>query len=191
MVVWPGPSPSLLGKPKFIFQDILKKGHLFWKDISEVQARPISPFLTTHSMPQSHVGVCWNVDSRVLRHLKNLWGVALESPYLTRSQFFSCRARLMPSMFFKCSDQESKQTQLTNTVFIITPYMCLYIKVKKKIVLAIRLLLCVRHSDPFCSVQTRVSVMAHESDFLSYSQIESYSLKTPARVVPNTCLMNE
>ena len=24
-VVWPGPSPSLLGKPKFIFQGILKK----------------------------------------------------------------------------------------------------------------------------------------------------------------------
>ena len=131
MVVWPSPSPSLLSKAKFIFQGILKKRHLFWKDLSEVRARPISPFLTTHSMPQSYVGACCNVDSRVLRHLKNLWGVALESPYLTRSLFILRRARLMPSMFFKCSDQESKQTQLTNTVFITTPHICLHIKVKK------------------------------------------------------------
>lgn len=64
-------------------------------------------------------------------------------------------------------------------------------KSKKKIVPAIKLLLCVTNSDPFYSVQTTVSVMVHESDFLSYSQAVSFSLITPARVVPNTRLMNE
>ena len=67
-VVWPGPSPSLLGKPKFIFQGILgkkkKKTHLFWKDLSEGQARPIPPFLTTQT---ACLRVTWGlVEMRIL-----------------------------------------------------------------------------------------------------------------------------
>lgn len=155
--MWPGPSLLYLLKPKFIFQDILKRISV-WPSLWQKSRRDKADFsfCSTQHASESHGGLLgWFLGDR---HLRNLWGVALESPYLTRSSFLM-KHKTVATCFSNVLTR-NQTNQLTNTVFQFKHYMCLC-ETEKIVTLSGAFVMCKTY-DPFCSVQTRVSVMARK-----------------------------